>query len=135
MARYRDLEDMIGIITLAIVRQETEEEFFRRSARSSTSEIAKEVFSEIAEDLARYRESLEARRQRLLNALNDLKARQGDDLAKRQAEAITRDPVCEMKVDKDRCKFTSTYKGKEYRFCSEDCKKAFDAAPRKYVKV
>ena len=44
-----------------------------------------------------------------------------------------RDPVCKMEVKGD-SKITSNYKGKEYQFCSEDCKKAFELAPEKYVK-
>jgi YHS domain-containing protein len=46
---------------------------------------------------------------------------------------VIRDPVCKMEVKGD-SKITSNYKGKEYRFCSEDCKKAFKLAPEKYVK-
>ena len=49
-----------------------------------------------------------------------------------EKKATERDPVCDMKI-KDECKFTSAYKGKEYHFCSNDCKKAFDIAPGKYV--
>lgn len=73
MSEHKDLEEMIDIITLAIARQEPEEEFFRRSAEASTSEVARALFLEIAEDLARYCKSLETRRQRLLGALKDLK--------------------------------------------------------------
>lgn len=45
---------------------------------------------------------------------------------------IERDPVCTMKIEKE-CKISSTYKGKKYHFCSDDCKKAFEVAPEKYV--
>jgi Cu+-exporting ATPase len=46
---------------------------------------------------------------------------------------VRRDPVCGMEVQNEG-KITSNYKGKEYQFCSEDCKKAFELAPEKYVK-
>jgi YHS domain-containing protein len=42
------------------------------------------------------------------------------------------DPVCKMEV-KGECRIQATYKGREYYFCSEDCKKAFEIAPEKYV--
>ena len=44
-----------------------------------------------------------------------------------------KDPVCNMKVDESKAKCRSTYQGKNYYFCSEDCKKAFDLRPEKYV--
>ncbi|MDE1857155.1 MAG: YHS domain-containing protein [Candidatus Micrarchaeota archaeon] len=43
-----------------------------------------------------------------------------------------KDPVCNMEV-KD-TKFRSTYKGKQYLFCSSSCKAAFDRSPDKYAK-
>jgi YHS domain-containing protein len=43
-----------------------------------------------------------------------------------------RDPVCKMKI-RDDYTIRSTYKGKEYHFCSDDCRKAFEMAPEKYV--
>ncbi|MFH0768637.1 MAG: YHS domain-containing protein [Chloroflexota bacterium] len=49
-----------------------------------------------------------------------------------EKKTIERDPVCKMKVSEE-CQIRSTYKGKEYHFCSKDCKKAFDIAPDKYV--
>ncbi len=78
MAKYKDLEDMLRIISLAIVRQETEEKFFRRSAQASTSEVARNLFSEIADDLAKYRGKLEHRRKKIQNALDDLKSKTED---------------------------------------------------------
>ena len=47
---------------------------------------------------------------------------------------MTKDPVCDMKVDESRTKYVSAYKGKKYYFCCAACKKAFDLAPEKYVK-
>lgn len=115
----RDLNDMIEILGLAIARQEAEEEFFRRSAEASTEEVARSLFAEIADDLEAYRKSLEARKRKLLEAVQDLKR--------------ASDPVCGMKVDTTTAKHTSTYKDKNYYFCSADCKKAFDISPEKYT--
>ena len=44
-----------------------------------------------------------------------------------------KDPVCKMHAEKD-TKFTSTYKGKQYGFCSVVCKEMFDKKPEKFVK-
>lgn len=47
---------------------------------------------------------------------------------------MAKDPVCSMKVDETKAKYTTTYQGKTYYFCSEDCKKAFELAPEKYAR-
>jgi Cu+-exporting ATPase len=44
------------------------------------------------------------------------------------------DPVCGMSVDQNSAEATSTYKGKTYYFCSEDCKEIFDKEPETYAK-
>ena len=138
MPEHREIEDMIEILTIAIVRQETEEQFFRRSAHASTSEVAKALFLEIADDLKRYSESLETRRKKLMGALADLVSSERDNLGARPGLAdeasIGRDPVCGMEIDEEKCPFTSAYGGKQYRFCSADCKKAFELEPEKYTK-
>ncbi len=54
MAESKDLNTMLEIVSLEITHQETEEEFLRRSARSSTNEIAKNLFLEMTDDLAHY---------------------------------------------------------------------------------
>ena len=69
----KDIGEMIEVLSIAIVRGEAECEFFRRSAKASTSSVAKALFSEIAEELGKYRQSLAERRQKLLDALGDLK--------------------------------------------------------------
>lgn len=43
------------------------------------------------------------------------------------------DPVCGMKVDKDKSKFFLEYEGSGYYFCSENCKNKFTAGPQQYV--
>lgn len=52
------------------------------------------------------------------------------------APAPDRDPVCGMTVDSAKAKTagrTSTYEGKTFYFCNDECKKHFDAAPAKYA--
>lgn len=44
------------------------------------------------------------------------------------------DPVCKMKVDKSKAKYSSEYQGEKYYFCSENCKNQFDAKPEDFVK-
>ncbi len=43
-----------------------------------------------------------------------------------------KDPICGMEVQNT--KFKSTYKGKQYAFCSGNCKVTFDKSPDKYAK-
>ncbi|HCE30957.1 hypothetical protein A2778_05605 [Candidatus Daviesbacteria bacterium RIFCSPHIGHO2_01_FULL_40_24] len=43
------------------------------------------------------------------------------------------DPVCRMKVDKNKAKYSSEHKGEKYYLCSENCKKSFDEEPGKYA--
>lgn len=46
----------------------------------------------------------------------------------------TQDPVCKMKVDKNKAKYSSEYKGEKYYFCSENCKSQFDSKPEDFIK-
>ncbi|KAA3616819.1 MAG: YHS domain-containing protein [Calditrichaeota bacterium] len=46
---------------------------------------------------------------------------------------MAKDLVCGMQVDKKTPAATSEYKGKTYYFCSQDCKKAFEKNPEKYL--
>ncbi|AWR88158.1 MULTISPECIES: YHS domain-containing protein [Thermaceae] len=48
-------------------------------------------------------------------------------------EKVT-DPVCGMQIDPEKAAGRSEYQGQTYYFCSEGCKKSFDADPKKYVK-
>ncbi|PUA31538.1 MAG: YHS domain-containing protein [Zestosphaera tikiterensis] len=43
------------------------------------------------------------------------------------------DPVCGMEVDTEKAKFVVAYKGKVYYFCSQHCKKKFEANPEYYL--
>jgi Cu+-exporting ATPase len=47
--------------------------------------------------------------------------------------ATTMDPVCKMEIDSDSAEFQSTYAGKKFYFCSEDCKEEFDERPSDYA--
>lgn len=74
MSNFDDLETMIEILGLAIARQEAEEQFFRRSARASSDEMAKSLFTEIADDMKKYVKNLEQRKRKLDDALVALTA-------------------------------------------------------------
>lgn len=137
MAQHKDLEDMIEILGIAIVGQETEEQFFRRSAEASSSAVGKALFLEIAEEFVGYRRNLEARKQKLEGALEDLKRAEegtGREGVGQREVTMELDPVCGMRCDKEKAQYFSTYKGETYHFCSADCKEAFDMAPEKYIK-
>lgn len=45
------------------------------------------------------------------------------------------DPVCFAIVDEDTAQFRSTYKDREYYFCTNFCKKKFDENPKKYTRI
>lgn len=46
-----------------------------------------------------------------------------------------KDVVCGMMIDPKTAAGKSDYLGKTYYFCSQGCKKAFDADPAKYAKA
>jgi P-type Cu+ transporter len=46
---------------------------------------------------------------------------------------MTRDPVCGMQVKEDPAEFHSQFAGKKYFFCSDQCRKEFEAEPDAYV--
>ncbi len=43
------------------------------------------------------------------------------------------DPVCGMEVDPNAAAATSFYNGKTYYFCSEECKRDFEADPEQFT--
>jgi Cu+-exporting ATPase len=49
-----------------------------------------------------------------------------------QTQDINRDPVCGMIVDPNAGKPTTDYQGHTYHFCSDGCRKKFDADPEAY---
>jgi P-type Cu+ transporter len=52
-----------------------------------------------------------------------------------QEAFMTNDPVCGMRIDESRSEFHSQFGGRKYAFCSEDCKKEFEADPEEFVET
>jgi len=52
----------------------------------------------------------------------------------KNSETKVIDPVCGMEVAPGETKLVSVYKGRSYWFCSDGCRKAFEADPDKYLK-
>jgi YHS domain-containing protein len=50
-----------------------------------------------------------------------------------QEEFMTIDPVCGMRVDEKQSEFHSQFGGREYSFCSADCKQEFEADPEEFA--
>jgi YHS domain-containing protein len=44
-----------------------------------------------------------------------------------------KDPVCGMLIEDSEAKARSTYQGKSYYFCTEECRKLFDQDPARYA--
>lgn len=126
----KDLEEMYNIITTAVEIHGRERDFFLREASSSTRPIPKALFSELADDLNKDFVNLISRKEKIMSALEDLQRTQREG---KTEVNIFYDPVCGMRVEKSNSQIVSAYNGREYHFCSEGCKKAFDMAPEKYV--
>ncbi len=47
---------------------------------------------------------------------------------------MTTDPVCGMKVE-EKSKFQTQFAGKKYFFCSDECRKEFEADPDEFVEI
>ncbi len=47
---------------------------------------------------------------------------------------MQKDPVCGMQVDPQKAAGQSEYQGQNYYFCSDGCKKKFDANPAQYAR-
>jgi YHS domain-containing protein len=45
----------------------------------------------------------------------------------------TIDPVCGITIDADKKKLVSIHRGYKYYFCSEGCRKSFEADPERYL--
>lgn len=54
-----------------------------------------------------------------------------DGKIKEGAEGFVEDPVCKMKLEREKAPFKSTFEGKDYYFCSKNCKAIFDTTSRK----
>jgi YHS domain-containing protein len=46
---------------------------------------------------------------------------------------MEKDPVCGMQVDRNKAQYHMTHKGKDYYFCSQECKKQFERNPERYI--
>jgi YHS domain-containing protein len=46
---------------------------------------------------------------------------------------MTKDPVCGMKVDEKNSQYQTQYGGKNYNFCSRECKTKFEQRPEQYA--
>jgi YHS domain-containing protein len=49
------------------------------------------------------------------------------------AERPMIDPVCHMKVDPMKTSLITSYQGKDYYFCAQACRRAFEKNPEKYL--
>ncbi len=47
--------------------------------------------------------------------------------------AMVKDPVCGMEFDSSQAEAQTTYKGKPYFFCSEECRRTFEENPKEFV--
>ena len=43
-----------------------------------------------------------------------------------------KDPVCGMDVNPDRTELQANWNGKEFHFCSADCKRLFESSPERF---
>lgn len=50
-----------------------------------------------------------------------------------EGSVMAKDPVCGMKVNKEKVGATSVYKGETYYFCKSGCKVHFDKDPEKIL--
>ncbi len=48
---------------------------------------------------------------------------------------MTKDPVCGMQVDESKAPAASSYQGKKYAFCGQECKGKFDRDPQRYAQA
>jgi rubrerythrin len=76
MSALDNIKEIIDILTVAITREETEERFFRRSAEACKDEVACRMFDEIAGEFNSHKQSLESRKQVLMETLEDMKRSQ-----------------------------------------------------------
>ena len=47
---------------------------------------------------------------------------------------MAKDPICGMEVAPVKAKYTSSFGGKSYYFCSPGCKSTFEKNPAKFAK-
>lgn len=47
--------------------------------------------------------------------------------------ATVTDPVCGMQIDSSQAAAQTTYEGRAYFFCSEECRRLFEENPKEFV--
>jgi YHS domain-containing protein len=82
---------------------------------------------------------------RNVRQVNDLATRLGREVTLQVSEQgeinfpqggiMTKDPVCGMTLDEKKSEFHTQFAGRKYSFCSEDCKREFEADPDEYVEA
>jgi YHS domain-containing protein len=53
----------------------------------------------------------------------------------RRGGIMTIDPVCGMEIDEKKSDLQTQFAGRKYAFCSEECRKEFEADPGDYVET
>lgn len=48
--------------------------------------------------------------------------------------AVVTDPVCGMEINPETAAARSDHNGRTFHFCSEGCRKAFEADPERYTR-
>lgn len=48
-------------------------------------------------------------------------------------KSMAKDLVCDMKVDEKTAKWKTTFRGKTYYFCAQECQKEFELNPLYYI--
>jgi YHS domain-containing protein len=80
---------------------------------------------------------------RKINGVSDLRTRENGSVVAGRAGIGRKilyggirmtDPVCGLRVD-ERSEFHTQFAGKKYFFCSEDCRKEFEAEPDEYIET
>jgi YHS domain-containing protein len=54
-------------------------------------------------------------------------------LPKHRGGVMAIDPICGTQVDEETTEFQTTYGGKDFYFCSEECETKFDENPAQYA--
>jgi len=52
----------------------------------------------------------------------------------KEERVMVKDIVCGMMINEHKPPAKSSYEGKEYYFCSDNCKSKFESNPREYIK-
>jgi Cu+-exporting ATPase len=47
---------------------------------------------------------------------------------------MAKDPVCGMQIDEQAAEATAEHRGRDYYFCSSECKEKFEQEPERYAR-